>query len=76
MFVETDFNISPVNGSTGVFVGARVQNGGGCGAENARGIFFHASPGKYVLNHFMSKLLSLNDKINKYCSGNLHTQTN
>lgn len=49
IFVSFDFRIPTVNGSTGVFVGARATTGG-CGLKGqATGVFFFALPDKFVL---------------------------
>ena len=55
--METDFNISPVNGSTGAFIAARVDTGG-CGANKAQGLYLYALPDKYILSYALSMLLS------------------
>ncbi|CAG5133964.1 unnamed protein product [Candidula unifasciata] len=49
LYVEVDFQLPAVNGSTGVFVAARINNGG-CPVNSALGIFLFAlSNGTYIL---------------------------
>ena len=43
MAVEVDFEIPRVNGTTGVFVAARVDKGS-CPVQTAQGIFFSVFP--------------------------------
>ncbi|CAG5127412.1 unnamed protein product, partial [Candidula unifasciata] len=49
IFVEIDFTFPPVNASSGVFVAARVSQGG-CGVSNAGGVFlFVTSDHHFIL---------------------------
>lgn len=54
IFVEVDINLSPVNGSTGAYIAARVDRGG-CHADQAEGIFFFALPDKYILSNNINR---------------------
>jgi len=49
IFVETSFELPLVNASTGVFVAARVDKGG-CASNQAQGIFFFATPEKFIVS--------------------------
>ncbi|RUS72385.1 hypothetical protein EGW08_019845 [Elysia chlorotica] len=61
MTVEVDFEIPKVNGTSGVFVAARVDRGS-CPVESSQGIFFFVVPnsGKFVVSNdlVMSKVLT------------------
>ncbi|BFZ07700.1 hypothetical protein BsWGS_10738 [Bradybaena similaris] len=57
VFVEIDFSFPDVNASSGVFVAARVSQGG-CGVGNAQGIFFFATENDhYILSKDLAKKL-------------------
>jgi len=58
VFVEVDFNISPINGSTGAFIAARVDTGG-CGANKAQGVYLFALPDKYILSYALNRTSSV-----------------
>ena len=45
IYVEADAMVSPVNGTTGVYIAARI-NKGGCSSFEAEGVFFFVFPEK------------------------------
>ena len=48
--MEFDFSLSPINGSTGAFIAARVDKGG-CDANDAQGVYFFALADSYVVSY-------------------------
>ena len=55
--IETDARLSRINGTNGVFVGSRI-NQGGCHITGTRGFFFFVYPGSqtFVLTGDLGKL--------------------
>jgi len=49
IFVELSFRLPAVNSSTGVFVAARVSQGG-CHSDGASGVFLFALPDQFILS--------------------------
>ncbi|XP_074641487.1 galactocerebrosidase-like [Tubulanus polymorphus] len=44
VYLQADIQVGVVNGTKEVFIAARVQNGGGCSAYAAKGLFFWIAP--------------------------------
>ncbi|XP_060079232.1 galactocerebrosidase-like isoform X2 [Ylistrum balloti] len=62
VYVSTDVAIGPVNGTTGVFVAARVDQGG-CQSWHAKGIFFFLFPSekKFILTNDLARTIPLKE---------------
>ncbi|KAK7508502.1 hypothetical protein BaRGS_00000068 [Batillaria attramentaria] len=56
IYVEAEVILGSVNGTDGVFVAARVQNGG-CGSYSAKGVFFFLFPEKqmYIVTYDLAR---------------------
>ena len=54
IYASVEFNLSPVNGSSGAFIAARVDQGG-CTSYIAHGIFFFVFPDKYIIANDLGK---------------------
>ncbi|XP_025093998.1 galactocerebrosidase-like isoform X1 [Pomacea canaliculata] len=67
IYVEVDAAVGAVNGTNGVFVAARVQNGG-CDAYEAKGIFFFLFPQtkRYIVSYDLAHTQNV-------VSGNINT---
>jgi len=54
IYASVEFNLSPVNGSSGAFIAARVDQGG-CTSYIAHGIFFFVFPDKYIIANDLAR---------------------
>ncbi|XP_021369107.1 galactocerebrosidase-like isoform X2 [Mizuhopecten yessoensis] len=62
VYMSADIAIGPVNGTTGVFVAARVDQGG-CQSWKAKGIFFFLFPSekKFILTNDLARTMPLKE---------------
>lgn len=69
IYVEVDAAVGAVNGTNGVFVAARVQNGG-CDAYEAKGIFFFLFPQtkRYIVSYDLGMCVSPEFVLDGSCS--------
>lgn len=72
IYASVEFSLSPVNGSTGAFIAARVDQGG-CTSYLAHGIFFFAFPDKYIISNDLARTKVLKEgKFKSFKPGEWH----